>query len=424
MRRKLVALFLALGLAGALAAARPGDAAIWAVPVLDPEAARAIVAAGGAVELALLVPAGPADLGRWQALVRRSVDPSAEPEWQQGRQQALCPLGVDPLGETLDWVRVRVERSEVLERVLGSGVGLAPLAPPEIMVGEGWSNVPFAPGPWDPPAFSCAFAAGQREARWLYGDWDGDGAREVGKYLPALDAFLLDANGNGLWDGVAGGDASAWVAAAAGPGEPLVGDWDGDGAEGVGKAVGAAAWLDANESFAWEGRPGGDEVALVAPGRPDAAYVVGDWDGDGRDQLGRYEPTLLRFLLDADGNGRWDGAAAGDRRVEFVMGNVFPRTAFAPFVADFDGSPGDGVGVSAIGHVMADLDEDGVFRGAAGGDLDFRILFITLSQLPCFCGVELPPRPSDPTGSSGLYFPSAGFTIRTIETVSPGEPAD
>jgi len=388
-------------LAGALALAGASRAAFWPLPLLEPATARVIVAGGGAVELALYVPDAPADLGRREALLGRGVDPREHAGWQRARQQAVCPLGVPPLGEGNDWVRVRVERSDALERVLEAGLVLAPLAPPEIAVGESWaqSEIPPLPGRWAPPAFSCAFAPARRDARWIYGDWDGDGAREVGKYVPALERFLLDANGNGRWDGLAGGDLAARVAAAAGPGEPLVGDWNGDGVEGVGKAVGVLAFLDANESLGWDGVAGGDAVASLAPGVPDAVTLVGDWDGDGRDQLGRYDPASGRFLLDANGNGRWDGAAGGDRRVDFPP--LADPPAAEPFAADFDGAPGDGVGQAGRGRVTADLDEDGVFAGARGGDLDLQLA----ASAPCPCG-ELPPRPTaDGGGAAGLFVP-------------------
>lgn len=359
---------LVLGLL-AFAPAPATRAAIWAVPILDPATARGIVAAGGSVELALHVPYGAAAFGRASAhAARGEFDWSlSAPERHLGRQQAFCPLDVAPLGESVTWVRVRLDHSEALERVLASGLLLAPLTPPEIMIGEIWSPVMPPVGDWQPTSFSCAFAAGQPAARWIYGDWDGDGAREVGKYVPALDAFLLDANGNGLWDGVAGGDRLAQVAIAAGPGEPLVGDWNGDGSDDVGKTVGARAFLDANGTLRWEGLAGGDVNALFAPSVVDAGFVAGDWTGDGRDQLARYEPALGRFLLDLDGNGAWGGVAGGDGRVDFpALG-----TAAEPFVDDFDGLPGDGVGQAiANSRAMADLDENRRFEPQSG-DLDY-----------------------------------------------------
>jgi hypothetical protein len=388
-------------LAGVLALATTSRAAVWSVPVLDPTTAREIVAGGGSVELAIDVPPGAADFGRWSVGFVVHGDAGWAPELQRGRQQAFCPLGVPLLGESWRWVRVQVDRSDALERVLASGLRIAPLSPPEIMVGEAWSGVPPPSGPWQPASFSCAFAPGQREARWLYGDWNGDGTRTVGKYVPALDAFLLDANGNGLWDGVAGGDLLAQLAIAAGPGEPLVGDWNGDGIDDVGKTVDARAYLDANGTLRWEGRAGGDGNALFAPSIPDAVFVAGDWTGDGRDQLARFEPALGRFLLDANGNGAWDGVAGGDDRVDFPPLGAIQLTDVEPFVDDFDGLPGDGVGQAISGvRAMADFDEDRVFRGNAGGDLDY--------SPPVLLGPELPLRPAEPgDGPTGLFRPGA-----------------
>ena len=367
-------LLLGLGLLAAWLAPAARGGVFAPVPVLDPATARAVVVGGGAVELAVLAPVAAADFGRAIALwLARGVPLDGAPDLQRARQQAFCRLATPPLGEQGPWLRVRIERSDALERALGAGLLLVPLGPPEIMVGEAVAIAPPPHGVWRPPSLDCAFAPGQREARWLYGDWNGDGVRTVGKYVPSLDAFLLDANGNGRWDGVAGGDRQVRVAVAAGPGEPLVGDWNGDGIDDVGKTVGSRAYLDANGSDRWEGRAGGDVNALFAPSLGDAPFVAGDWAGDGRTRLARFEPALGRFLLDANGDGAWDGVGGGDDRVDFTPLPVRPPSAVEPFVADFDGLPGDGVGQAfADDRVMADLDEDRVFRGAADGDLDYH----------------------------------------------------
>ena len=63
-----------------------------------------------------------------------------------------------------------------------------------------------------------------RERRRLLGDWNGDGKTEIGVFNEG--SWYLDYNGNGVWDGFATTEASAfgW------PGvTPVVGDWNGDG---------------------------------------------------------------------------------------------------------------------------------------------------------------------------------------------------
>jgi hypothetical protein len=37
--------------------------------------------------------------------------------------------------------------------------------------------------------------------------------------------------------------------------------------------------------------------------------VAGDWNGDGRTQIGTFRPTTGQWFLDANSNGQWDGCA-------------------------------------------------------------------------------------------------------------------
>lgn len=221
----------------------------------------------------------------------------------------------------------------------------------------------------DPPSFSCAFASGRPDGVWLWGDWNGDGSEDVGKYVPALDAFLLDADGDGLWRGVAGGDRVVMVASAAGAGQPLVGDWNGDGADGVGKRTNTSVLLDANENGRWDGHTGGDRNTRFAPAKTSVMSLVADWNGDGRDDYGVYWLEGY-FLLDRDGDGRWDGEAGGDRLVR----NPLP-CGTEPIAVDWDADrPGASVGIvqgrGLLGSGYAlDLDEDGRLNITSAEDL-------------------------------------------------------
>ena len=137
----------------------------------------------------------------------------------------------------------------------------------------------------------------------------------------------------------------------------------------------------AYESGGWDGVAGGDAWVQIAPGRPDAMTVVGDWDGDGRDQLARFEPGFPRFLLDLDGDGAWRGVAGGDRRVDFPPAD--PPSLAEPFADDFDGAPGDGVGLGDDWRLLADLDEDGAFEDEAGGDLHLQLVIPLAFTVAC-----------------------------------------
>jgi hypothetical protein len=326
------------------------------------------------------------------AVLSKGLDPGAIlvlPRYERPKQQALC--GIPDFTVTGDALSQPIV-SAVVSSVAGLQVLLArpgvlsvhrnaPLGPGDglLLLPLPVAKLTLAAVPWEGgPTFSCAFAPGQTQAIWLYGDWSGSGQEAVGKYVPALDAFLLDANGNGLWDGVDGGDLRIVLAPGQGPGTPLVGDWNGDGRDGVAKGVGGRFYIDANEDGVWSGAAGGDIQSWVS-----GEVLVGDWDGDGDDELGQYlrparrfppgsfPPELDRFLLD-DGDGVWQGPPT-DRSVVIASVPLCPGT---PIAFDWDPArPGDGVGKSwgrtlepDFGYAL-DLDEDGVWRGNPGGDL-------------------------------------------------------
>jgi hypothetical protein len=138
-------------------------------------------------------------------------------------------------------------------------------------------------------------------AQALDGDWDGDGKDSVGYFNPNDGSFhlrnALDAGGasNYAWD----------TALEAIPGaQAVAGDWDGDGKDSVGyfnpndgsfhlrNAMDAAG----NSDYAWD-------TGLEAI--PGAQALAGDWNGEGRHSVGYYNPNdgsfHLRNALDADG---------------------------------------------------------------------------------------------------------------------------
>jgi len=99
---------------------------------------------------------------------------------------------------------------------------------------------------------------------------------------------------------------------------PLVGDWDGDGRDEQG-------WFDSGSFLLRDSRGKGVRVPL---GRPGDLPVVGDWDGDGRDTVGVFRrgtwyllpshspgvaPAVVRFGSAGDRPvvGSWDGRQEG-----------------------------------------------------------------------------------------------------------------
>jgi len=99
---------------------------------------------------------------------------------------------------------------------------------------------------------------------------------DVGLSFPAESAAALDADGNGTWGFP--GDRIASVAIFAGPGQLFLGDWNGDGFDELAKLVlvgdGGGGdldrpyfFVDANGSGDWEGTAGGDARGPTGSGR-------------------------------------------------------------------------------------------------------------------------------------------------------------
>ncbi len=106
---------------------------------------------------------------------------------------------------------------------------------------------------------------------------------------------------------------------------PLVGDWDGDGVDDLG------VWRDGTFLLDTDGRGGRAEI-VFGYGRASDVPVVGDWDGDGVDGVGvrRGSRWLLRNRL-----------RGGRAQISFGYG----RASDVPVVGDWDGDGVDGVGV-------------------------------------------------------------------------------
>lgn len=208
------------------------------------------------------------------------------------------------------------------------------------------------------------------------GDWDGDGAAELGVFLDGL--WFLDLNGNGVWD-----EGDLWAQLGSVGDTPAVGDWDGDGKTDL--AVFGPAWPGDGRAIAAE--PGLPDVANRPTGRyknippspgeatagmrmmkrtsqghlrtdvvdhvfdygaQGSVAVAGDFNGDGVTNIGVFRHGT--WYLDADGNGRW---SPGDVLVE-----RFGRVGDVPVVGDFNGDGIDDLGVYRGGTWYLDTDGD------------------------------------------------------------------
>jgi hypothetical protein len=174
------------------------------------------------------------------------------------------------------------------------------------------------------------FGYGQPDADWqtLVGDWNGDGASGVGLYAPQTSTFYLtDAytSGTAQYTFGYGQPEAGWL--------PLVGDWDGDGHDGVGLYDPQASTFYLTDTLHT-----GYAAYTFGYGRPASGWTLltGDWNGDGRDGVGLYDPQSSTFYLTST-------LQSGSAEHTFAYG--VPAGGWQPLVGDWNGDHAAGVGL-------------------------------------------------------------------------------
>jgi hypothetical protein len=150
------------------------------------------------------------------------------------------------------------------------------------------------------------------------GDWNNDGKSEIGVFRPSTHLFYLDYNGNGAWNGAVtdrqynfgiSGDI------------PVTGDWNNDGKSEIGVFRNSTHlfYLDYNGNGAWNGAVTDRQYNFGISGD---IPVSGDWNNDGISEIGVFRNSTHLFYLDYSGNGVWNGASV-DRQYNFgIIGDM------------------------------------------------------------------------------------------------------
>ena len=176
------------------------------------------------------------------------------------------------------------------------------------------------------------------------GDWNGDGWTDTGVVYDwgwGL-GWYLDANGNGVWDGCSVDRCFFFGGAGS---KPVAGDWNGDGKTDAGVVYdwgwGLGWYLDANGNGVWDGC-GVDWCFFF--GSSGHIPVSGDWNEDGTDNFGVYDPSWSAWYLDGNGNGVWDGCG-----VDWCL--FFGSPGYRPVVAR--------QGLAVLGRILLNETFDG-----------------------------------------------------------------
>jgi hypothetical protein len=138
------------------------------------------------------------------------------------------------------------------------------------------------------------------------GDWNGDGTTKIGVFRPSIGWWFLDYNGNGQWDGCVTDRCYNFGIS---EDTPVTGDWDGDGKTEIGvfrKSIGC--WfLDYNADGTWSGCS--TDRCYYNFGISEDIPVTGDWNGDGKTEIGVFRPSIGWWFVDVNGNGTWNGCS-------------------------------------------------------------------------------------------------------------------
>lgn len=195
----------------------------------------------------------------------------------------------------------------------------------------------------------------------LSGDWNGDGKTDVGRVSGTGLVFYVS-NGNGTWS--SGGTISGNLS----PGQGytndnthpmLLGDWDGDGKTDVGRVSGSGVtFYRSNGAGGWALFGSGLANFSPAQGYADAntkPLLTGDWNKDGKTDLGRVSGSGVTFYV-SDGTGGWipfgSGLATFSPAQGYTNADTHPLT-----IGDWNGDGKMDVGRvngNAVGFYISD----------------------------------------------------------------------
>jgi len=203
--------------------------------------------------------------------------------------------------------------------------------------------------------FSWGVANHNPRYKIVVGDWNGSGTQKMGIFDSATATWLLDYNGDGVY--TPGVDKYfQWGS----PNDiPVVGDWNGSGTTKVGTFGPATGlWLlDFNGNFTWDG-PGLDKY--IPWGSAGDTPVIGDWNGSGTAKVGTFGPNTGWWLLDYNGNFTWDGPGVDKYMPWGSAGDT-------PVVGDWNGSGKAKIGTFGPATGLWLLDYNGNFAWDGAG---------------------------------------------------------
>jgi len=197
----------------------------------------------------------------------------------------------------------------------------------------------------------------------VVGDWTGTGTVKIGLYEMNSGQWFLDGNGNNYWDGC--GVDICFGSFGSFPRNtvklPVVGKWRAGQQDNIGifqsRGIVNIWRLDIDGDGAFDNCATEDDCAAFGMGS--LWPIVGDWTGTGMTQLGLFNPLWGFWKLDLNGNRRFDNCS-----VDACLG-PFGVTDDFPVAGDWndDGKTEIGVFDQSTGLWELDFDGNGTFDG-------------------------------------------------------------
>jgi len=196
----------------------------------------------------------------------------------------------------------------------------------------------------------------------ITGDWSGTGTTKIGVYRASNGLFLLDYNDNGLFDGCLIDRCYQYFPSPTAGDIAVTGDWTGSGYAKIGIYRPSSGQWFLNLSGSGVYQAGVDLVTNYG-GLANDMPVTGDWTGSGTTKIGLFRAGYL-WVLNTTGSGTFSSADA-----------VFPWGGIAgdvPVVGDWNATGVTKVGVFRLGYFWV-LDTTGthIFTPGVSGAFPF-----------------------------------------------------
>jgi M6 family metalloprotease-like protein len=178
------------------------------------------------------------------------------------------------------------------------------------------------------------------------GPFGGDDS--LGVFRPSTRVFYKDMNDSGTWNGAPPDDLDGPFGLSTDI--PVAGNWPGSPGNnakiGVVRVVGSSLvwYLDINGNGVWNS--GVDQQCSF--GASGDKPVVGDWNGDGKDEIGVFRPSTRQWFLDTNGSCSWNSG------IDTILG-PFGLSTDIPVAGNWPGSPGNNAKIGVVRVVGSSL---------------------------------------------------------------------